>query len=165
MSNFFRISPYYHAFRRVPWQFCLSLTFEEPVPSERVRLSMFRSLMRKFARKTHLHFDRLIWLLREENGDLDGRAHFHAVACGVSFRWLGQSTVRWLETEWKRTRGGTAKVEIYDPSIPFDFLQYALKISWRDANSFEGRESAKFGPNDCKLIRSPGLDKLLGIET
>lgn len=156
------VSPYYFTLVRQPWQLFVTLTFDDPVPSEWRRLAMFHALLRRVARREHAHLNGLLWCLREENGGRFGRVHFHFLLMGLPDNRLGGAVCRRLVTEWKHFRGGQADVRVYDPTL--DGVRYVLKISPQDANNLDGRESAKFGPNDCKLVLGNALKVALGIE-
>lgn len=156
------VSPYYFTLVRQPWQLFVTLTFDDPVPSERRRLTKFLALLRRLARREHSHLNSLLWCLREENGGRFDRVHFHALLMGLPDNRLGGALCRRLVTEWERLGGGQADVRVYDPSL--NGVRYVLKISPQDANNLDGRESAKFGPNDCKLVLGNALKAALGIE-
>ena len=156
-----RVSPYFDALVRQPWQLFVTLTFRETVPSERKRIALFFALLRRLARRTHAHFPSLGWYLREENGGRFGRTHFHFMLTGLPTNRLGAAVCRWLVAEWQRLAGGTADARLYDPTRPG--VRYTLKICSTDAASMDGRESAKFGPNDCRLWLSTQLERTLGI--
>ena len=81
---------------------------------------------------------------------------------GLPDNRLGGALCRRVVAEWKRLGGGQADVRVYDPTL--DGVRYTLKLSPQDANNADGRESAKFGPNDCKLVMGNSLKASLGIE-
>jgi hypothetical protein len=126
---------------QIDWQFIGSLTFRQERLPERIRISMFFSMLRKLARREHLFFPRLIWLLRLEASP-SGRLHFHFLLTGLTERAISTFTCNYLQKEWEKNGGGMARVAIFDPAL--DGVDYVVKPD----GPFSGCESYKFrGPS------------------
>jgi len=160
-SKTFRCGPYWHALAAVRWQFFGHLTFKRESDSEPRRVARFGAMLRPVAYRWHAHFPRLLWCLRQEHGDLGGLVHFHFLLAGLPPRAVTSRTCRDLERLWLRKGGGSAVVTLYDPALRG--VAYMLKVSAQGSRSRAGRESAKFGPEDCELMLSDGLRRFLGL--
>jgi hypothetical protein len=156
-----RCGPYRQALEQVRWQFFGHLTFKRQSEPEARRLARFSAMLRPVAYRSHTHFLRLLWCLRQERGDLGGQVHFHFLLAGLPPRAVTPRTCREAETWWTRKGGGNAVVTLYDPAL--HGVAYMLKVSAQDSRSRAGRESGKFGPGDCELMLSGGLRRLLGL--
>jgi hypothetical protein len=75
-------TPEIHVLNRINWQFFGTLTFKSERLPERVRLAMFFAYLRQFCRQFGLKFPKLLWCLRQEQGELTGRRHFHYLIAG-----------------------------------------------------------------------------------
>jgi hypothetical protein len=77
-------TPEIHVLNRINWQFFGTLTFKSERLPERVRLQMFFAYLRQFCRQFGLKFPKLLWCLRQEQGELTGRRHFHYLIAGAA---------------------------------------------------------------------------------
>jgi hypothetical protein len=142
------------------WQFFCTFTFRRDRMPERVRLSMFFALLRTQALNFGVHFKRLMWVLRREQGESTGRYHFHALIAGCPPHTVMAPTCFRFEQIWRKLGGGHPKVSIYNPTL--DGVDYILKNGDELARSLATRfagdyhEITKFG-GPCDLMLSESL--------
>jgi len=117
-------NPELFALSRVGWQYFGTLTFARDGVSEKVQVTMFFSLIRTLAKNSGVHFRRLLWCLRRENGEALGRLHFHFVIGGLPARYVSQVTCFSLMNKWESLGGGMARVREYDTAL--DGVGYIL---------------------------------------
>jgi hypothetical protein len=144
----------------VEWQLFCTFTFKQLRLSERVRLAMFFALLRTQAGNFGLHFKRVMWVLRRENGESTGRYHFHALIAGLPAHVKHKGTCLAIMKIWERIGGGMARVTEYDPQL--DGVDYILKNGEQVISSLASRragdyyELTKFG-GTCDLMMSESL--------
>jgi len=85
--------PIVYALGRMEWQMFLTLTFARIVPQVQRRLYWF-AFVRAVARVYNLHFNRLVWLLRSEHGEMTGRFHYHALFRGIPVSLFDNKTAQ-----------------------------------------------------------------------
>ncbi len=143
--------PEIHVLNRIRWQFFGTLTFKSMRISERKRHHMWYAFLRQSARHFHMPFERLLWVLRNEEGEITGRLHFHFLLAGLDRRYQNPSTCFWLMDQWEQLKGGMARVTVFDPRL--NAGAYILKDLTLDDASLGGGfyESAKFGGGECQL--------------
>jgi hypothetical protein len=147
---------------RYPWQFFVTLTFRAVTVAGQRRRFWF-AFLRAVADDFGLHFRDLLWCLREENGEITGRPHFHALIGGLpdhirtprtclslmhcwEYRTLPLAQLpdgkRKGELRWKSQFCGMARIRVYDPLA--DAAGYISKegIAVTGSNQYESR---KFG--------------------
>jgi len=152
---------------KVPWGVFLTLSFAVENMPEVLRRKYFFAFLREVASGVGLHFHRLLWLLRPENGEQTGRRHYHALVGGLPQHVLTPRYCLTLMAVWEHQRPlvlrvgprgkpqqlskycGMARVRIFNPSL--DGLDYCLPSggearssgwSLSGANSYEAN---KFG--------------------
>jgi hypothetical protein len=150
-------TPEIHVLNRINWQFFGTLTFKSERLSERVRLQMFFAYLRQFCRQFGLKFPKLLWCLRQEQGELTGRRHFHYLIAGAPASLVYLTTCFWLQDKWEKLGGGMARVHVFDPRL--NAGAYILKQSGLDDASLGGDayESAKFSGKACELLLADRL--------
>ena len=150
-------TPEIHVLNRIDWQFFGTLTFKSERLPERVRLALFFALLRQFCRQFGLKFPKLLWCLRQEQGELTGRRHFHYLLAGAPASLVNLSTCFWLADKWEKLGGGMARVHVFDPRL--NAGAYILKQCGLDDASLGGEvyESAKFSGNACELLLADRL--------
>ena len=150
-------TPEIHVLNRINWQFFGTLTFKSERLPERVRLAMFFAHLRQFCRQFGLKFPKLLWCLRQEQGELTGRRHFHYLIAGAPASLANLTTCFWLQDEWEKLGGGMARVHVFDPRL--NAGAYILKQTGLDDASFGGDayESAKFSGKACELLLADRL--------
>lgn len=136
------------------WQFFVTLTFSNPIPSEAVRLKMLFAWLRALAesakvekggqsqRLAPVHFSRLLWVARSELGEGTGRVHFHLLLSGLDIKRVNRTECFWQQDAWEKLGGGIARIRTY--SAVLDGVGYVLKgLS----------EASKAGANDYELSK------------
>ncbi len=102
---------------RLGWQFFGSLTFKgQWESSTRLRKRTF-ALFRRTAENFRVHFPRLLWVLRGENGERFGRAHLHFLVGGLPKRSVSVSTCFGMMHFWEHLGGGMARIFTYDARL------------------------------------------------
>ena len=143
------------------WQFFGTLTFKsESLPQYR-RMTMYFMLMRITAKRYHVHFKRLLWCLRQEQGELGGREHFHFLLAGLpESRLTNYTTAAFvLMNDWEQCGGGIARVRRYDYTRKG--VAYLTKdLGTLGANRYE---LSKFKRETADLTLSDGLVRWLGL--
>jgi len=127
---------------RIDWDLFFSATWARvgvPIPSRR---KYWFSFLRSLADHVGVHYKRLLWLLRTENGEVGGLSHHHALVAGLPHHVCHEGLCYWCQETWEHQgplvsrravrliRGevtltweklsrdcGSARVRIYDPSL------------------------------------------------
>jgi hypothetical protein len=145
--------PEIHILNQIYWQFFGTLTFRSERLSERKRYGMWFALLRQISRQYKVPFERLLWVLRIEQGEKFGRTHFHYLLAGLDRRYENPTTCFWLMNGWETLGGGMSRVSVFDPRL--NAGSYILKDLDRfNDNTLGGGfyESAKFSSQDCQLM-------------
>lgn len=153
--------PEIHVLNRIRWQFFGTLTFTSERISQRRRYHMWYAFLRRTAKQYRMPFSRLLWVLREEQGEKFGRVHFHFLLAGLERRNLNRSSCFWLIDQWKQRKGGMAQVTLFDPRL--NAGGYILKdlANFDDSTLGGGAyESAKFGSDTCQLTIAHSVWKM-----
>jgi hypothetical protein len=143
-------APEIHVLKEIPWQFFGTLTFKQERLPERIRLSMFFALLRKSAKAHRVPFKKLLWCLRQEDGEATGRRHFHFLLAGLPPEACSIRTCFALKNGWEALKGGMARVSLFDPRL--DAGSYLTKPPAGLADPGDAYESAKFGSSTCSLM-------------
>lgn len=148
--------PEVYILTRLNWQFFGTLTFRSAAMPERVRLTMWFSLMRKLSATLGLHFPSLPWCLRQEDGETNGRRHFHYLLGGLPRRAVTKSTCFATMANWECLGGGMARVRIFNPALNgVGYITDCLGMAGADVY-----ESAKFG-SSTGLMLSKAAEAML----
>jgi hypothetical protein len=145
-------APEIHVLNRVDWQFFGTCTFRSVRTSDRRRHGMWFALLRRTGRHFGRNFGQLLWALRQEEGELSGRTHFHYLLAGLDRRAMNPTTCFWLMDGWERLGGGMSRVKVFDPRL--NAGAYILKDGCGHADASLGGgvyETAKFSSRDCQL--------------
>jgi len=119
---------------------------------------MWFATARKLSANLGLYFPSLPWCLRQEDGELTSRRHFHVLLGGLRQKAVNPSTCFALMHGWEKAGGGMARVRLFDPSLNgVDYVSKCLGMAGADSY-----ESAKFGFNPSGLMLSKGAEKILG---
>jgi len=128
---------------RVPWQLFVTLTWAGR-KSESMRHRILFAWLRKLAEWNGIHFHRVLWLLREERGEVAGREHFHILIGGLPERALKLGLLHSIKNQWKKEGGGWARVSPYTHGLAG--VQYVLKgDSETSSHGGSHYEALKFG--------------------
>lgn len=103
--------------RRELWQFFATLTFANPLPGVIARRRMLLAWLRVLARKLNCDILDLLWLAREEPGEIGGRPHFHVLLAGLPLRVVLPMTNFFLAHAWRKLGGGHPRCYIYDQRL------------------------------------------------
>lgn len=153
--------PELYQLARIDWQFFGTLTFRAAEVPERIRVSMWFAFVRKIAANFGCHFHTLLWCLRQESGEINGRRHFHYLLGGLPEKAVTKSSCFAQMAQWENLRGGMARVRLFDRSL--NGIDYIAKdcLGMSGADLYE---SAKFGSSSSSLMLSKGVSgKLVRI--
>lgn len=143
------------------WQLFITLTFRSKdgsgnavkVPKADERQKMLFAFLRRVAlglKRSHkggnrievIPFGALLWVAREERGELNGRHHFHILLDGLPPSRLNTSERFAIKAIWSGLGGGHSDVRMFDTRLPG--VEYVMKglAGWRqaNANSYELRK-------------------------
>jgi len=167
----------------IEWQFFGTLTFKSERLSPERRLKMWFALNRTLASWYHIHFTKLLWVLRIEQGEATGRTHFHcligglpsaAAAGGITIQRQGgdfdvtNRTCHALEAKWGRMglhesdkQNRISRFSLYDSRL--NGASYITKCLGVESGRFckDVYESAKFGLGDNQLILSDSISAVV----
>lgn len=135
---------------RVAWQLFATLTFKQERLPDRYRVTLWFSLLRETASNLGVHFSEVVWCLRSEAGELNGRRHLHALIAGLPAYTITPRICRATESIWQRLGGGFPEVRVYDPSLAgADYILKGLEQvrgeSLKGANLYEFRKFGQAG--------------------
>lgn len=143
--------------RREKWQLFATLTFCSPVPPEGVRVKMLFAWLRIVSKKTGTYFPKLLWIARAEQGELNGRHHYHALISGLAPCGSMRSLCFQANEAWESIGGGMARVYEYSPELSaVDYLNKGLEESDYSRNAAQAYEFNKFSKVDEGLGLIPG---------
>lgn len=133
---------------RVGWQFFGTLTFKQERLPERVRRAMWFALVRTVADRLHVHFDRVLWVLRAERGEKFGRSHYHYLIGGLPPSCASPTWCFIQMAAWEDLGGGMARVSVFQQSL--NGLAYVAK----SLDLGLAHESGKFALDTADLTLS-----------
>src|ERR1022692_2782060 len=161
-------SPLVHAISGIPFDVFAHLTFKNPMPNGREVHALVARLLRKAARLSHVHFDRVDYVGRGEFGELGKRFHVHIPIGNLGPISHSTSYLMELKVYWGQARfnvgafagemGDICQVWPYDPTL--DGVGYVMKGIERYEFAAEARnyELTKFGLTD-QITVSDSLHK------
>lgn len=144
---------------RVPWQLFGTLTFKSERLPERVRLAMWFAFVRTTGKRLKVKFPHLLWCLRQEEGEIGGRRHFHCLMAGLPRKQLCPALNFELMDQWQKLGGGWARVVRYRNEL--DGVGYVLKSRGYASEAEQNYEMQKFGSTHCQLILSNSVWRTL----
>lgn len=101
----------------IPWEFFATLTFAGTLPKPSIAYSQAFKWLQKIADIHRRPYNLLLLALRGEQGEQNGRFHFHALVGGTTTRNY-ISSQHMMEHFWKvDNRGARVEVRRYDPSL------------------------------------------------
>jgi len=167
-----------------PWAFFVTLTYASKdksgnprkVPNLRERRAMLFAFLREASkgRKRNKHgtriesvpFPCLLWLAREERGELGGRYHFHILLSGLPSTRTNRTECFALKSIWTGLGGGFADVRLFDTGLPG--VSYVMKglAEWSKVHA-NAYELSKFTEDekDRMLILSDSCVRKWGAES
>ncbi len=133
-----------------------TLTFKgSAAPSDAVRYKLAFAFLRAVAVLGKQPFSRLIWVLRDELGEITSRPHFH-VLLGRTHLPLNPSTNFRLMSGWEKIGGGIARMSIFNRALAG--AEYVTKcLSGESARGASQYELDKFGWTERPPILSDSL--------
>lgn len=176
--------PEVHIMSRIDWQVFGTLTFKSESLTCGRRQKMWFAELRALSRWQHVHFSKLLWVLRIEQGEVTGRTHFHcligglpeaAVMGGITFRRAdgsldcGNRLTHALEGKWARLglnpadkQNRISRFSLYDARL--NGASYIIKcLGAEDSGrlSKDIYETAKFMWDDRQLILSDSVHRVV----
>jgi len=125
----------------VPWQLFASLTWAGS-KSSGLRIRTLFAWLRTLGEWSGVHFHRVLWLAREEHGEVGGREHYHVLVGGLRSERLSIGFNHAARNEWKRLGGGFARVRAYEADAAG--VSYVLKgDAEKGANHYEAQKFGK----------------------
>jgi hypothetical protein len=120
---------------RIQWDFFATMTFAGRVPKNNVAYGLAFAWLQELAKICGRPYNRLLVALRGEEGEQNGRPHFHCLVGGTLSRNYHtlQHQAEWV---WKSLAGG-ARVDVrqYDRSLAG--ADYVCKCLGYGANAYE----------------------------
>lgn len=147
------------------WKLFVTLTWSgEPPTSAGQRRLLFAHLYR-IARTYRIPFRRLLWVVRQENGEQTNRPHYH-----VLIGWRGEkatiSQCFTLNSLWQKTARscGWARHYVYNPGEDcVNYITKGLSTGLGDFRLAESNyEAGKFGWSKNDVTLSAALVRLIG---
>ena len=142
------------------WCIFGTLTFiGKAAPSQRKRYHMAFAFLRWVADLGKQDFSRLFWVLRDEQGETTGRAHFHVLLGRTRLPSSVSLNFR-LMAGWEKLGGGIARASTYNRSLAG--AEYVTKcLSGESTLEASSYELDKFGWTERPPILSNSLQDYL----
>ncbi len=164
------MNPFLYNISMQRWEWFLTLTFRSrdasgnavKVPNAIDRQKMLFAFLRRASegnkrdkqtgkRADCIRWDEFLWVSRLEQGELNGRQHFHVLLAGFPPSRINHVERFSLRSIWEEVGGGFADVRAFDSHLRG--AQYVLKglqgWSQRNANAYEAR---RFNEENRELI-------------
>lgn len=122
MPEFPRL-PEYYRFKEVPWQLFAGLTFKAQDTALKLGRMIFFAWIRSLAKARRVHFQRVLWVYRMEDGSSGEHWHYHALVAGLGI--LPPGFVRLADSAWRQFSGAHSEIRVFDPRR--DGAGYVLK--------------------------------------
>ena len=97
------------------WEFFCTLTFSGKVPGPSRREGLAVTFFCRVAKVVGIPVSSIVWVLRDELGEINGRQHFHCLL-GRTSLLLTQTGIAKLKWCWEARGVGHADVRLYDKS-------------------------------------------------
>ena len=148
------MNPDAYVLSKVDWHYFGTLTYASVKP-QYVRRSMTMALMYRIARMLSVRPNRLLWVLRDEAGELNEREHHHFLIRLDDIRSTSKRTCFALDALWKKVGGGITDIRPYNQQLAgADYVTKCLS----GANEYELK---KFNGSLNRLMLSHRLEKEL----
>jgi hypothetical protein len=134
---------------RIRWDLFASMTFRGSVPRRNVRLALAWRWLRNVADLSQVPLERLLVVIREEQGEVGGRHHLHALIGGcrapnvVSLAFQSRYA-------WSRLCGGFCVVRPYDRRL--SAAEYICKCLGEQTDAGRTYERDKFDRADTVTL-------------
>jgi len=151
-------TPDAHTLSKVDWQFWITLTFKSESSTEKLRQSLWFSLLRDVAGWWRVDFRRLLWIRRTELGEMTERLHYHALLGGLPTESVNRPTCFSIKNDWERLGGGMARVYVY--ARDRNALHYVLDADFVTSRGAAQHEASKYGKTSS-VTCSEGVLRLI----
>jgi hypothetical protein len=142
---------------RIQWDFFATPTFAGTVPKPQIAYGLAFRWLQELAKKCGRPYNRLLIALRGEEGEVNGRFHFHCLVGGTLSRNY-HTLLRQAEWLWKIQSGG-ARVDVrqYDRSLAgADYVAKCLGANAYELNKYSFANSVTLSASVVRLIA--GID-------
>jgi hypothetical protein len=143
---------------RIQWDFFATLTFAGNVPKPKIAYGLAFSWLRELAVVSGVPYKRLLIALRGEEGEANGRFHFHCLIGGTTTRnyhsWQHKAEYLW------KIRAGGARVDVrqYDRSLAgTEYVCKCLGANAYELNKYSFANTVTLSSSVISLIR--GIDE------
>jgi hypothetical protein len=138
---------------RVQWDFFATPSFKGTVPRSNICYGLAYCWLQELAKKCGVPYKRLLIALRGEEGEINGRFHFHCLIGGTATRNYHtlQHQAEWL---WKIQSGG-ARVDVrqYDHSLAgADYVAKCLGANAYELNKYSFANTVTLSASVSRLI-------------
>ena len=142
---------------RIQWDFFATPTFKGTVPRTNIAYGMAYRWLQEIAKVSGVPYNRLLMALRGEEGERNGRFHFHCLVGGTLTRNYHtlQHQAEWL---WKHQTGG-ARVDVrqYDRSLAgADYVAKCLGANAYELGKYSFANTVTLSASVIRLIA--GMD-------
>lgn len=152
----------------IPWDLFVTLTFrgislaDKSTRSSKIRVTQWFAFHRRFCRQFGITCPRLLWALRQEQGEVGGRMHLHALIGGVPLPLVNERTCFWLMHQWSdddKMCNGWARCRVVDDALAG--AEYACKgLLETEITASHAYETTKFRDSD-QIVLSKSVVGLL----
>ena len=142
---------------RIQWDLFATMTFAGTVPRTEIAYGLAYRWLQELAKKCGRPYNRLLIALRGEEGEVNGRFHFHCLVGGTLTRNY-HTLLRQAEWLWKIQSGG-ARVDVrqYDRSLAgADYVCKCLGANAYELNKYSFANSVTLSASVIRLIA--GID-------
>ena len=142
---------------RIQWDFFATLTFAGKVPRTQIAYGLAFRWLQELAKVCGVPYKRLLIALRGEEGEKNGRFHFHCLVGGTSTRNYHtlQHQAEWL---WKiQSHGARVDVRQYDRSLAgAEYVAKCLGANAYELNKYSFANTVTLSASVIRLIA--GID-------
>lgn len=86
---------------RIEWSLFVTLTWAREHVPQSVQRKYWFAILRKVAKWSGVHFERVLWILRTEFGEIGHRAHWHSVIGGLPPHILTEGLCYAMQETWE----------------------------------------------------------------
>jgi hypothetical protein len=138
---------------RIQWDFFATMTFKGKIPRTNIAYGLAFRWLQDFSKRCDVPYNRLLLALRGEEGEANGRFHFHCLIGGTNSRnyHATQHLAEWL---WKIQSGG-ARVDVrqYDRSLAgADYVCKCLGANAYELNKYSFANTVTLSSSIFRLI-------------
>jgi hypothetical protein len=159
-----RSGDFAHSLSLVTWDTFNTLTFQNPIPPERVCFGMAFRWCRDVSKFAGVPYNRLLIALRGEYGEQKGRFHFHCLIGGTTTRNT-KSLSHASESLWRNICGGIAESRPYQSSLAgAQYICKCLGANEYELGKFNSANSVTLSDSVFNLFRgtASSVDRRLG---